>query len=208
MRLSHIINEATALDIFDAQLRKELDEAIGTKEDGLLAAGAAVEFYFMLGHYPSDDEIATHGRSIARLRYQGRIVRQLFTDGEGEDINLESASMNLDALEAAAERLRVTIREIGEDDEILKLSKSAETAAKQLGCDQTFLFQERRMIRIREILDPDLKRRIVEKLAERRGLSAGAVPEWYELDDADYVDLLNDLKEEDPDLEDPDEYRM
>jgi hypothetical protein len=64
------------------------------------------------------------------------------------------------------------------------------------------------MIRIREILDPDLKRRIIEKLAERRGLSVGAVPEWYELDDADYVDLLNDLKEEDPDLENPSDYRM
>ena len=64
------------------------------------------------------------------------------------------------------------------------------------------------MIRIREILDPDLKRRIIEKLAERRGLAVGAVPEWYELDDADYVDLLNDLKEEDPDLENPADYRM
>ena len=63
------------------------------------------------------------------------------------------------------------------------------------------------MIRIREILDPDLKRRIVEKLAERRGLAAAAVPEWYELDDLDFVDLLNDLKEEDPDLEDR-EYRL
>jgi hypothetical protein len=64
------------------------------------------------------------------------------------------------------------------------------------------------MIRIREILDPDLKRRIIEKLAERRGLAVGAVPEWYELDDADYVDLLNDLKDEHPDLEDPADYRM
>ena len=51
------------------------------------------------------------------------------------------------------------------------------------------------MIRIRHILDPDLKRRIIEALAERRGMSAAAIPEWYELDDADYVDLLNDLKE-------------
>jgi hypothetical protein len=51
------------------------------------------------------------------------------------------------------------------------------------------------MIRIRHILDPDLKRRIVEALAERRGMSAASIPEWYELDDADYVDLLNDLKE-------------
>ena len=52
------------------------------------------------------------------------------------------------------------------------------------------------MIRIREILDPDLKRRVIDKLAEQRGLAAGAFPEWFELDDADYVDILNDLKEE------------
>jgi hypothetical protein len=51
------------------------------------------------------------------------------------------------------------------------------------------------MIRIRHILDPDLKRRVIEALAERRGMSAAAIPEWYELDDADYVDLLNDIKE-------------
>jgi hypothetical protein len=51
------------------------------------------------------------------------------------------------------------------------------------------------MIRIREILDPELKQRVTAKLAERRGLSA--VPEWFELDDADYVDLLNELKEDD-----------
>ena len=55
------------------------------------------------------------------------------------------------------------------------------------------------MIRIREIIDPELKRRIVEALAERRGCSVAAIPEWYELDDLDYVDLLNDLKERDED---------
>ena len=43
------------------------------------------------------------------------------------------------------------------------------------------------MIRIREILDPDLKRRIVEALADRRGCSPAAIPEWFELDDADFV---------------------
>ena len=53
------------------------------------------------------------------------------------------------------------------------------------------------MIRIREITDPDLRARIVAALAERRGMSPAAIPEWFELDDADYVDLLNDLKEQD-----------
>ena len=51
------------------------------------------------------------------------------------------------------------------------------------------------MIRIREIMDPDLKRLVLDALAERRGCSVASIPEWFELDDADYVDLLNDLKE-------------
>jgi hypothetical protein len=62
------------------------------------------------------------------------------------------------------------------------------------------------MIRIREILDPDLRARVLEKLAERRGSSVASIPDWFELDDADYVDLLNDLKEE-SDLEPPDDPR-
>ena len=43
--------------------------------------------------------------------------------------------------------------------------------------------------------------------AERRGMSVAAIPDWFELDDADYVDLLNDLKG-DPDLEPDDDPRM
>jgi hypothetical protein len=50
------------------------------------------------------------------------------------------------------------------------------------------------MIRIREIADPELKQKIIVALADRRGMSPAAIPEWFELDDADYVDLLNDLK--------------
>ena len=52
------------------------------------------------------------------------------------------------------------------------------------------------MIRIREIADPELRQKIVAALAERRGMSVAAIPEWFELDDADYVDLLNALKEQ------------
>jgi len=62
------------------------------------------------------------------------------------------------------------------------------------------------MVRIREILDPELKKRIVAALAERRGCSVAAIPEWYELDDADYVDLLsqiNEPSEEERELKDP-----
>lgn len=62
------------------------------------------------------------------------------------------------------------------------------------------------MIRIREILDPELKRKVVAALAERRGCSVAAIPEWFELDDLDLVDLLNYLKC-DSDLETPEDPR-
>jgi len=56
------------------------------------------------------------------------------------------------------------------------------------------------MIRIREITDPDLKARVVAKLVEVRGLAI--VPEWFELDDADFVDLLNEIRDDDAGLND------
>jgi len=61
------------------------------------------------------------------------------------------------------------------------------------------------MIRIREIVDPELRRKIIEALAQRRGCAAAAIPDWFELDDLDFVDLLNDLRGEDQteDLDDP-----
>jgi hypothetical protein len=61
------------------------------------------------------------------------------------------------------------------------------------------------MIRIREITDPQLRSRIVAALAERRGCSVASIPDWFELDDLDFVDLLNDLKgaTEPEDVDDP-----
>ena len=63
------------------------------------------------------------------------------------------------------------------------------------------------MIRLREILDPDLRQRITAALANRRGCSVAAIPDWFELDDADYVDLLNDLRGDDEANEPPHEPR-
>ena len=55
------------------------------------------------------------------------------------------------------------------------------------------------MVRIREIIDPELRRRIIAALAQRRGCSPAAIPDWFELDDLDLVDLLNDLNDADQD---------
>ena len=63
-------------------------------------------------------------------------------------------------------------------------------------------------VRIREILDPDLKAKVLLALAERRGLPANAIPEWFELDEADYVDLLNDIRGDNEDDDLPADSRM
>lgn len=63
-------------------------------------------------------------------------------------------------------------------------------------------------VRIREILDPELKAKVLQALAVRRGLPAGAIPEWYELDEADYVDLLNDIRGDNEEDDPQDDSRM
>jgi hypothetical protein len=55
------------------------------------------------------------------------------------------------------------------------------------------------MVRIRYIVDPELKAKVIAKLAEWRGMPAAAVPEWFELDDADYTDLLLEIRADEED---------
>jgi len=49
------------------------------------------------------------------------------------------------------------------------------------------------MIRIRHIDDPVLKDKVIAKLREWRGIT---VPEWFEMDDADYVDVLKAIEQD------------
>ena len=49
------------------------------------------------------------------------------------------------------------------------------------------------MVRIYHIDDPALRDKVLAKLAEWRGTTPAAIPEWFELDDADYSELLIEL---------------
>ena len=51
------------------------------------------------------------------------------------------------------------------------------------------------MIRLREITDPELREKVRAALAERRGMNIAGIPDWWELDDLDYVDLLNEIRD-------------
>jgi hypothetical protein len=57
------------------------------------------------------------------------------------------------------------------------------------------------MVRIREIDDPELRERVRAFLTRERGVS---IPDWFELDDADYVDVLHALRESDADEDNDD----
>ena len=64
------------------------------------------------------------------------------------------------------------------------------------------------MIRLREISDPELREKVRAALAERRGMTVGAIPDWWELEDMDYVDLLNEIRDADNPRPDEDDPRM
>ena len=53
------------------------------------------------------------------------------------------------------------------------------------------------MVRIYHIADPVLRDRVVAKLAEWRGTTPSGIPDWFELDDADYSELLIELRADD-----------
>jgi hypothetical protein len=64
------------------------------------------------------------------------------------------------------------------------------------------------MIRLREINDPELREKVRAALAERRGMTIAGIPDWWELDDMDYVDLLNEIRDAENPPSNEDDPRM
>ena len=61
------------------------------------------------------------------------------------------------------------------------------------------------MVRVRHILDPELKQKVCDVLSDWRGFPNGKVPEWFELDDHDYVDILAEIKRRESGLREDEE---
>jgi hypothetical protein len=53
------------------------------------------------------------------------------------------------------------------------------------------------MIRLREIDDAALRERVRQKIAESRDMLPAEIADWWELDDADYSEILIGLRFED-----------
>lgn len=53
------------------------------------------------------------------------------------------------------------------------------------------------MIRLLHIDDPQLRERVRAKIAETREMEAAHIPDWWEMDDADFSAILIELRRED-----------
>ena len=54
-------------------------------------------------------------------------------------------------------------------------------------------------MRIGEIADPFLRRRVIEVIAQQRGVTPEEIPHWYELDESTYRKLLSEAGRRDDD---------
>lgn len=52
------------------------------------------------------------------------------------------------------------------------------------------------MIRLREIDDEVLRERVRQKIADSRGMLPAEIADWWELDDADFSEILIELRYE------------
>ena len=108
--LSALIYDKPIIDILDSSLRDELEALVGSKESGLLAIGAALEFYFLFGGRSYGPEVKKHGQEIADIRYQSGIAREVLY-GIDDRASIRDARKNMGALARATERFRASVEE-------------------------------------------------------------------------------------------------
>jgi hypothetical protein len=61
-----------------------------------------------------------------------------------------------------------------------------------------------KMIRLLHIDDPQLRERVRAKIAAGREMESAHIPDWWEMDDADFSVILIELRREDEDEADDD----
>ena len=74
---------------------------------------------------------------------------------------------------------------------------AARQGAVALECRDLVAYDCPLMIRLREIDDEQLRERVRAKIAESRGMLPGEIADWWELDDADFSEILINLRYED-----------
>jgi hypothetical protein len=136
--LSRLLEDAPVIQLLDAQLKRELDAIIGTKQEGLMSIAAPLGIYLGLGAFPDDNDEKQYGTEIACMRYQAEVMFVVLAGNRnGGDphadvhIDIPSATANLNELQAAADRLQKRVGELTTTEEVIILAKDAEKRARE-----------------------------------------------------------------------------
>ena len=129
-RLSNLLGYEglPVLDILDGNFRPELRKLIGSKGSGLFLLGASLELYLMFGGFPSQEDVARFGDTVAGVR-SAAVQLQLLIAGEGASPPLDRVQSDLHHLQSALGRLRAILGQLCEPRELLDLSAEAERRA-------------------------------------------------------------------------------
>jgi hypothetical protein len=129
-KLSDLFYKQPIFDLFDSNLKRRLEELIGSKEKGLLSIGAALEMYLIFGMHPSRP-LDTPENELAHFRYQASIVSEVFSE-DSEIIDVKFAKKELKKLRDANEKLRLKINELFTLDEQIKYVRKAKKIASSI----------------------------------------------------------------------------
>lgn len=118
-KLNNILQDQQVIELFDMSLRREISEAIGDKEDGLYAIGAALMFYFILTGPPPG---SSDPRDFERTAY---LISSMYPEIESGVISIPDAVGLLDELNALAQRYGELLKQIVPAERFLPLSREA-----------------------------------------------------------------------------------
>ncbi len=120
------------MELFDAPLKRQLKDLLGSKERGLISSGAALEFYFIFADKPRPGDVERYGEEGAKFRYQSRIVSIALSGESRKIISIKSTKRNLENLREVGERLHGKINDLFTEDEQIEFMRKAKEVADSI----------------------------------------------------------------------------
>lgn len=118
-KLNGLLQDKEVVEIFDISLRREIEEAIGDKEQGLYSIGAGLMFYCVYL------KVAPDSNKREDLKRTADLIADMYPEIEAGIISIPDAMEALDSLIAAAQRYGEVLKLIIPVDRFVPLSKEA-----------------------------------------------------------------------------------
>jgi hypothetical protein len=128
--LGNVLERQPVLDLLDPDLRAELRQVIGSKEEGLFAIAAALGVFLSPIHWIALASSPAGERERQILTHESGLIDLMYSGNDQDRLDPKLGRTQLADLEAAAERLRRGLRELLTRDEMLELSREAELRVK------------------------------------------------------------------------------